>query len=240
METKINGEELPYVVCKLNKGESVVTENGGMSWMDDGISMKTTTNGGIMKGLGRALAGESIFMNVYTAEKDDVEIAFASSFPGQILEFDLKEGETIIAQKRAFLCAEPTVDISMHFRKRIGAGFFGGKLWDARPGRRAEIPETVYGLSGTPGTGTGAEMEKSAVCDGMPGTAGASVGTGRSVRDVFPEKHRRSGRNFPMAGRKNTDSDCGGNGSRDTGEKNTPGRSTRGGPGGGSRSGAAV
>ena len=127
METKINGEELPYVVCKLNKGESVVTENGGMSWMDDGISMKTTTNGGIMKGLGRALAGESIFMNVYTAEKDDVEIAFASSFPGQILEFDLKEGETIIAQKRAFLCAEPTVDISMHFRKRIGAGFFGGE-----------------------------------------------------------------------------------------------------------------
>lgn len=127
METKINGEELPYVVCKLNKGESVVTENGGMSWMDDGIKMKTTTNGGIMKGLGRALAGESIFMNVYTAEKDDVEIAFASSFPGQILEFDLKEGETIIAQKRAFLCAEPTVDISMHFRKKLGAGFFGGE-----------------------------------------------------------------------------------------------------------------
>ena len=127
METRINGEELPYVVCKLKQGEAVVTENGGMSWMDDGISMKTTTNGGIMKGLGRALAGESIFMNVYTAEKDDVEIAFASSFPGQILEFDLKEGETIIAQKRAFLCAEPTVDISMHFRKRIGAGFFGGE-----------------------------------------------------------------------------------------------------------------
>lgn len=127
METRINGEELPYVVCKLKQGEAVVTENGGMSWMDDGISMKTTTNGGIMKGLGRALAGESIFMNVYTAEKDDVEIAFASSFPGQILEFDLKEGETIIAQKRAFLCAEPTVDISMHFRKKIGAGFFGGE-----------------------------------------------------------------------------------------------------------------
>lgn len=127
METKINGEELPYVVCKLKKGESVVTENGGMSWMDEAIAMKTTTNGGIMKGLGRALAGESIFMNVYTAEKDDVEIAFASSFPGQILEFDLKNGETIIAQKRAFLCSEPTVDISMHFRKRLGAGFFGGE-----------------------------------------------------------------------------------------------------------------
>ena len=127
METKIVGEDLPVVVCKLKAGETVLTENGGMSWMDNDITMKTTTNGGIMKGLGRALAGESIFMNTYTAEKDNVEIAFASSFPGEILEFDLKEGETIIAQKRAFLCAENTVDISMHFRKKIGAGFFGGE-----------------------------------------------------------------------------------------------------------------
>ena len=127
METKIVGEDLPVVVCKLKAGETVLTENGGMSWMDNDITMKTTTNGGIMKGLGRALAGESIFMNTYTAEKDDVEIAFASSFPGEILEFDLKEGETIIAQKRAFLCAENTVDISMHFKKKIGAGFFGGE-----------------------------------------------------------------------------------------------------------------
>ena len=127
METKIVGEDLPVVVCKLKAGETVLTENGGMSWMDNDITMKTTTNGGIMKGLGRALSGESIFMNTYTAEKDDVEIAFASSFPGEILEYDLKEGETIIAQKRAFLCAENTVDISMHFRKKIGAGFFGGE-----------------------------------------------------------------------------------------------------------------
>ena len=127
METRIVGEELPVVICKLKAGETVLTENGGMSWMDSDITMKTTTNGGIMKGLGRALAGESIFMNTYTAEKDDVEIAFASCFPGEILEFNLKEGETIIAQKRAFLCAENTVDISMHFRKKIGAGFFGGE-----------------------------------------------------------------------------------------------------------------
>ncbi|MCI8353361.1 MAG: TIGR00266 family protein [Clostridia bacterium] len=127
MEAKIVGDMLPAVVCKLAKGESVITENGGMSWMDDGIEMKTTTNGGIMKGIGRAFAGESLFMNMYTAEKDNVEIAFSSSFPGQILEFDLKEGESIVAQKRAFLCSEKTVDIKMQFRKKLGAGFFGGE-----------------------------------------------------------------------------------------------------------------
>lgn len=127
MDAKIVGESLPLVSCKLAKGESVITEAGGMSWMDDGIKMTTSTNGGIMKGLGRALAGESLFMNIYTAEKDDAEITFSSSFPGKILEFDLEQGETIIAQKKAFLCAESSVDITMHFRKKLGAGFFGGE-----------------------------------------------------------------------------------------------------------------
>lgn len=127
MDSKVVGDMLPAVVCKLKKGESVITENGGMSWMDDGIKMTTTTNGGIMKGIGRAFAGESIFMNMYTAEKDDVEIGFSSCFPGQILEFDLKEGESIIAQKRSFLCSEKSVDIKMQFRKKLGAGFFGGE-----------------------------------------------------------------------------------------------------------------
>lgn len=127
METRIIGDTLPAVICKLQQGETIVSENGGMSWMDDGIEMKTTTNGGIMKGIGRAFAGESIFMNTYTAKNDNLEIAFSSCFPGQILEFNLQEGETIIAQKRSLLCAESTVDIAMQFRKKIGAGFFGGE-----------------------------------------------------------------------------------------------------------------
>lgn len=127
MKTEIIGENLPVLVCKLEKGEEVFTETGGMSWMSQGIKMSTNTNGGIMKGIGRAFAGESIFMNTYTSEVEEAEIAFASSFPGKILEFDLKEGETIIAQKRAFLCAEKSVNMQMHFRKKIGAGFFGGE-----------------------------------------------------------------------------------------------------------------
>ena len=127
MEAKIVGETLPAVICTLQKGESVLTENGGMSWMGEKIEMTTTTNGGIMKGIGRALAGESIFMNVYTAQEDNAEIAFSSCFPGKILEFDLKDGESIVAQKHSFLCSENTVNIAMQFRKKLGAGFFGGE-----------------------------------------------------------------------------------------------------------------
>jgi len=127
MESIVSGGMLPVVTWKLNAGETVVSENGGMSWMTNNIKMETTTNGGIMKGLGRALAGESIFMNKYRAESDGQEISFASSFPGQILQFDLQEGQSIIAQKRAFLCSSDSVNFEMHFKKKIGAGLFGGE-----------------------------------------------------------------------------------------------------------------
>ena len=127
MKTEVTGDFLPVVTCKLQKGEQIYTESGGMSWMTPNIKMETTTNGGLMKGIGRAFSGESIFMNTYTAERDDEEIAFASSLPGEILEFELKSGETIIAQKNSFLCAEKSVDMKLYFRKRIGAGFFGGE-----------------------------------------------------------------------------------------------------------------
>ncbi len=127
MDAKITGEFLPVLNCKLKKGEQLFTESGAMSWMTEGFKMETNTNGGLMKGLGRALSGESLFMNTYTAENDDVEISFASSLPGEILEFDLSNGQSIIAQKQAFLCAEKSVDMKMHFRKKLGAGLFGGE-----------------------------------------------------------------------------------------------------------------
>ena len=95
--------------------------------MTAGMKMETSTNGGIMKGLGRAFAGESLFMNKYTAEADNQEIAFSSSFPGQVLQFDLAGGQSIIAQKRAFLCSESSVDMAITFNKKIGAGLFGGE-----------------------------------------------------------------------------------------------------------------
>lgn len=127
MEVRIEGEFLPVLTCKLNQGESIFSENGQMSWMTPNISMETSTKGGIMKGIGRVFAGESLFMNIYTSQISGEEISFASSFPGKILEFELKEGESLICQKKAFMCAEKSVDMKMHFRKKLGAGFFGGE-----------------------------------------------------------------------------------------------------------------
>lgn len=123
---KIFGENLPAVSIKLNTGESIYTQSGGMTWMDSGITMTTNMKGGFMKGLGRMLSGDSLFMATYTANLPDQEIVIASTFPGNIAAIEL-EGKSIIAQKSAFLAAQPTIELSAFVTRGLGAGLFGGE-----------------------------------------------------------------------------------------------------------------
>ena len=127
MKYEIIGGQLPAVVCKLDRGEKMFTESGGMCWMEEGFSMDSNTRGGLLKGLGRAMSGESIFLTTYTSSHDHAEIAFGSSFPGKILPVTLHDGKTLIVQKNAFLAAEDGVNLQAHFRKKLGPGFFGGE-----------------------------------------------------------------------------------------------------------------
>lgn len=127
MKYEIIGGQLPVVSCTLEKNERMVTESGGMCWMDDCFEMETSTRGGAMKGLMRAFSGESIFMTSYTCIKNQGTIAFGSSFPGRILPIELDGSKSIIAQKTAFLASEEGVELNIHFRKRLGSGFFGGE-----------------------------------------------------------------------------------------------------------------
>lgn len=45
MRYEIKGETLPVVICYLDAGEKIITENGGMSWMSPNMEMKTSSNG---------------------------------------------------------------------------------------------------------------------------------------------------------------------------------------------------
>lgn len=125
MKTEIKGAPMPVAICYLSEGESIKTEKGAMSWMSPNLDMETV-GGGIGSMMSRAFSGESMFQNIYTARNGSAMIAMASSFPGDILEFDVSKGD-IIAQKRAFLACESTVEMSIFFQKKLGAGFFGGE-----------------------------------------------------------------------------------------------------------------
>jgi len=128
MEYKIIGTTLQAVILELDPGETVYSESGGMAWMSANIGMKTSTRGG---GLGsmlkRAVSGESLFLVEYTSEGGKGFVSFASDFPGKIVPVALAQGQEMICQKQAFLCAEKTVGLDIHFRRKLGAGLFGGE-----------------------------------------------------------------------------------------------------------------
>ena len=58
MEYESHGTTMHTLGVQLANGEMVYTDSGGMAWMLGGIEMSTSTRGGLLKGLGRKLAGE--------------------------------------------------------------------------------------------------------------------------------------------------------------------------------------
>ena len=125
MKYESKGGAFPIVVCNLTKGEQMITERGSMVWMTPNMNMETA-GGGIGKMFSKALSGESMFQNIYTAMGDGM-ITFGSSFPGKIVAVEIQPGRNFIVQKSAFLAAEKGVELSIHFNKKAGAGFFGGE-----------------------------------------------------------------------------------------------------------------
>lgn len=80
-----------------------------------------------MKGLGRMFTGESFFMTTYTSQRENAEIAFSSTVPGEILPLDLRKYGSMICQKGAFLCAQEQVTADAVFTKKLSSGLFGGE-----------------------------------------------------------------------------------------------------------------
>jgi uncharacterized protein (TIGR00266 family) len=122
MQYEIKGTPFPVVECRLENNEKMITESGSMVWMSPNMEMKTTGTGG----LGRLFSGEKIFQNIYTAKGGNGMITFGSSFPGRIEAVDVSAGPWIF-QKSAFLASEETVRLSIHFKKKLDAGLFGGE-----------------------------------------------------------------------------------------------------------------
>lgn len=127
MQYSIEGTPLPVVICQMQAGETMISEAGAMAWMSPNMHMETTSNGGLGKAFGRMFSGESMFLNRYTAAGQNGMIAFASSFPGSIRPLQVSPDRQFVVQKSGFLAAQSSVELSVHFQKRMGAGFFGGE-----------------------------------------------------------------------------------------------------------------
>ena len=127
MNYEIFGGSYPAVTIRLDRGDSVFTQSGAMSWMTEYFTMSTNMDGGFLKGLGRLLTGESLMFVYYTAERDQQEITFSAALPGEIKKITLDANHDYIAQKNAFLCGTRGVELDTKTTDRLSVGLFGGE-----------------------------------------------------------------------------------------------------------------
>ncbi len=105
-----------YLELTLNPGESVVAEAGSMAWMSPGLSIHTSTRGGIMAGLTRtALTGEGFFQNTYEARNESGFLGLTPAQPGDIVAYQMA-GRELLLEKGAYLASHPDVKLSSNFQ----------------------------------------------------------------------------------------------------------------------------
>ena len=122
MQYEIQGGAYPIVVCRLQSGEQMITEKGSMVYMTPNMQMETR-GGGIGKMFSKALSGESMFQNIYTAKGDGV-IAFGSSFPGRILPLEITPERPDDPAKERLFGGRAYGRACHHLQEKIGRRLF--------------------------------------------------------------------------------------------------------------------
>ncbi len=103
----------------LESGEELVAEAGCMIAMSGYINASTTLRqgkgGGILGGLKRLVAGESLFLSVFSSPKSGGEVFLAPKFMGDILLYQVTP-IGLVVQSTSYLASENNVDIELGFQ----------------------------------------------------------------------------------------------------------------------------
>jgi uncharacterized protein (TIGR00266 family) len=131
LEYTIQGDNLQVARIRLKSGQEVYAEAGRMIYKSGNVIWDTRMTGAtlgdkILGAIRRKISGESLFLTYFRANGEG-EVGFAGTYPGRIQAFDLAPGQSLLAQRDAFLCAQPPVSFNIALVRKIGAGFFGGE-----------------------------------------------------------------------------------------------------------------
>jgi uncharacterized protein (TIGR00266 family) len=131
LDYTIVGDNLQIVRIHLKSGQEVYAEAGKMIYKTANVAWDTRMTGQtlgekILGAIRRKVTGESLFVTFFRANGAG-ETGFAGAYPGKIQAFELAPGQSLMAQRDAFLVAQPSVQLNVAMVRKLGAGFFGGE-----------------------------------------------------------------------------------------------------------------
>jgi uncharacterized protein (AIM24 family) len=149
IKCRVNGEFAQMVTCQLDPDQSVYSDANHYRWKTTNVSIETrlTTpggkadeekkSGGFLAGAlsaatevaKRALTGQSLAFQWFSATGGSGLICFSGDEPGQIRTIELDGSMGWYAERRAFICAERTVAFDIAYNglsqgRRSGEGLF--------------------------------------------------------------------------------------------------------------------
>jgi uncharacterized protein (TIGR00266 family) len=106
-------------------GEQMICESSSMVARDSAIEMKTSLQGGVMAAMARkALGGESLFQNTFTATTPGQRLFFAPPPEGDLEAHEMDGVTPIMLSSGAYLGSAPSV--TMDTKWGGAKGFFSG------------------------------------------------------------------------------------------------------------------
>ena len=139
MEHKIvHKPDFAMLNVTMDEGEQVITETGAMMGMSPTMKMESNMKGGLMAAAKRALSGESLFLNTYTATGNGQRLDVAPASPGDMEHIHL-DGGAVVVQAGSYCACTPGVTIDSKWggwkSMRAGEGLImlhcsgNGELW---------------------------------------------------------------------------------------------------------------
>ena len=112
----------------LQANEEIIAEAGAMVAMSEFLNVSTTLRqgkgGGIMGGLKRMVAGESLFLSVFRCYQPEGELFLAPRFMGDIIVYEF-QGQELVVQSGSYLACASGVDLDLGFKGL--KSFFSGE-----------------------------------------------------------------------------------------------------------------
>lgn len=138
-------QAFPIVKCQLKRGERIKAESDAMIGMSATIDVTGGSEGGIMRGITRMLAGEHFFFQYLTASRGDGEVLIGHSVPGGIIDVELDGSYGLKVQKDGFLAATEGVEVDTRAQNLVRGMFSGEGLFILNISGRGTVFLSSYG-----------------------------------------------------------------------------------------------
>ncbi len=149
MEYKITDSAFaPIANIRLNKGQAVKLERGGMIMKSQGVEIKGKMNGkGLFSAIGRALtSGESFFITEAQSGEDNGFVIVGPHNVGKVFSLECVTKQWVL-NDGAFVASDNTIDYKMNRQKNLGGALIGrtGGLFNMETTGHGTVIVCAYG-----------------------------------------------------------------------------------------------